>query len=98
MFRARTNTLQLNWRNRFTGGDENCDLYKEGIETLEHFLIDCIDLQPVREKYITREINIEKILLFIETDQSNQEHTIEKHTRYIEELWNTRNKKIRPDL
>ena len=32
MFRARSNTLYLNWRNKFAGGDVECKLCNSGVE------------------------------------------------------------------
>ena len=32
MFRARSNTLKLGWRNRFVGGDVNCGVCGEEVE------------------------------------------------------------------
>ena len=31
VYRCRSNTLKLKWRNRFAGGDERCDLYVEDL-------------------------------------------------------------------
>ena len=45
LYRCRSNTLKLKWRNRFAGGDEICDLCGGSeVETLEHFLLDCVSL------------------------------------------------------
>ena len=45
LYRCRSNTLKLKWRNRFAGGDERCDLCGGSeVETLEHFLLDCVSL------------------------------------------------------
>ena len=97
MFRGRTNSLRLNWRNRFTGGEEVCELCKQEIETLKHFLLNCEDLEQTRRKYeINQDTCIEEILLFSQTE-GNRMNTREKYLRYIEEIWNIRKKKIRPD-
>ena len=39
LFRARTNTLDLQWRKRFIGEDTKCKLCQEEEKTLEHFLL-----------------------------------------------------------
>ena len=50
MFRCRTNTLRLNWRNRFQGGQVECELCEHGREeTLSHFIRECAGLKQVRE-------------------------------------------------
>ena len=48
LFRCRTNTLKLNWRERFTGGDTRCKNCYNEEESLEHFLVDCPWYRGVR--------------------------------------------------
>ena len=52
MMKARSNTLKLNWREFGTESAKICKLCSEGIETLEHFLIDCDRLQELRSRYL----------------------------------------------
>ena len=47
LFRCRSNTIKLNWRRIFEGGDTTCALCNEEEETLEHFLIKCTVLDTV---------------------------------------------------
>ena len=44
-FRARTNCLQLNDRNRFGNQETNCKLCEEEVEDLGHFILDCKALE-----------------------------------------------------
>ena len=48
LYRYKSKTLKLKWRNRFAGGDERCYLCGGSeVETLEHFLLDCVSLEEV---------------------------------------------------
>ena len=47
-FRARTNCLRLGDRNRHLGGEVSCFMCREGTEDLEHFILDCRELEGIR--------------------------------------------------
>ncbi|MPC54491.1 hypothetical protein E2C01_048410 [Portunus trituberculatus] len=65
LFRCRTNSLQLNWRKRFSGGEEKCDICQEGeSETLQHFLLHCQGLKDIHSRYAITEDTILEVLLF----------------------------------
>ena len=65
LFRARSNTLQLEWRQRFTDGDVKCKICNEGEEeTLLHFVEKCVALQDTRERHGMNNKKIEEVLLF----------------------------------
>ena len=49
--RGRTNTLTLNWRNRFQNKSEQCSCCNCEIETLEHFLLDCEQYSDIRQNH-----------------------------------------------
>ena len=51
MMRARSNTLDLGWRNRNASDDKICKLCNLEIESLSHFLLNCYKLQEIRESY-----------------------------------------------
>ncbi len=88
IYRARTNTLKLNWRNRFTGGDESCELCRSGAEeNLQHFIKECCALTSVRGQSEVEEISLSKLLLFEENDINT-----EKYKEFIYCLWNQRKK------
>ena len=88
LFRARTNTLLLNWRRRFTDGEVRCELCDTGNEeSLDHFLKECNAMRQIREKFEANELEISKILGF---EGENEE--IEKYKEYILGLWNRRRK------
>ena len=48
LFKGRTNTLPLEWINRFTNKDTTCQLCKKYEETLEHFILECETLEQTR--------------------------------------------------
>ena len=52
LFQARSNTLQLNNRNRHISGDTKCELCNNDNEDLIHFLIDCEGLKHKRKNNI----------------------------------------------
>ena len=49
ILRARTNSLTLNWRNRFQNKSEQCPCCEYEKETLEHFLLDCETYSDIRQ-------------------------------------------------
>ena len=48
LYKARTNTLPLQDRKRFTNENTICELCKKETENLEHFLLDCEQLSEER--------------------------------------------------
>ena len=52
MMQARSNTLDLGWRNRNANNDKICKLCNLEIETLAHFLLYCYKLQDIRKSYV----------------------------------------------
>ena len=72
---ARTNTLNLNWRNKFKNEETKCDLCKQEEESLQHFLLYCPELSNIRMKHRKmqqpyNENIMKEILLF---DEDNEE-------------------------
>ena len=90
LFRCRSNTLKLNWRNRFEGGDTRCKACDSGEEeTLEHFLIGCEGLSNVRGRYRVEERSIADLLRF------NDVMAPEIVKNLIGELWRERKRRTR---
>ena len=85
LFRCRTNTIKLNWRQRFQGGTVDCPVCESGAEeTLRHFLKECRSLGGIREIHGIREADeVEELLLFYVQDGKK----IEKRKKYLEDLW-----------
>ena len=52
MMRARSNTLNLAWRDWSLNASKNCKLCNDEIETMKHFLLDCPALQSFRNAFI----------------------------------------------
>ena len=52
LFKLRSNTVNLNDRNRHQGGNTECILCGEINEDLVHFVVDCVVLQSERDKIL----------------------------------------------
>ena len=97
LFRARTNTLELNDRQRFnnerTERDTRCRLCEEEYENLEHFLIHCKKLEEERNPRIMKknkgnndENTVGNILFDIESKD------LEDTKKMLSRMWNKRKK------
>ena len=89
LFQARSNTLDLNTRKRFTGGDTKCEMCSYENEDLIHFLIDCKGLEHKRSKQIFKKcVNQDKEVMAgnILFGKNNEEEI----KIMIEEMWNLR--------
>ena len=89
LFKCRSNTLKLNWRNRFTDGDTSCPMCGEPEETLQHFLMECIVLENVRIEYNVNNVDIKDLLLFSDIN----ENTVKKVKEYINSIWTLRKRR-----
>ena len=65
MFRARSNSLKLNWRRRFQGGDVGCEMCNDGEETLNHFMIECRGYEILKMQHGMTDKTIEQMLLLV---------------------------------
>ena len=92
LFRCRTNTLKLNWRQRFQGGVVDCPVCESGAEeTLRHFLKECRGLGGIGEIHGKREADeVEELLLFGDREKMK----IEKRKKYLEDLWSERRRQV----
>ena len=81
-FKARSNCLQLGWRNRFQGGEIVCRMCGAEEETLEHFILECPSYLDIRLEYEMSEMDMENILGF-----KNQGEDVEKSKRYLKRIW-----------
>ena len=52
LFRARSNTIDLNADKRHRGGSVLCDLCENGTEDMRHFILECIRLEDKRDQQI----------------------------------------------
>ena len=66
LFRARTNCRQLNWRKRFVGEINTCQVCMEGeVEPQEYFLRKCSELRHIRNHHgILKDVELGELLLF----------------------------------
>jgi len=85
LFRARTNTLRLNWRARFWGGEVTCVMCGVVEETLEHFLIDCRELEHIRERHGIGSMQSALKIGAVDTDDVE---------RFMEEMWTERSLRV----
>ena len=88
LFRARSNTLKLAWRNRFQGNDVDCKLCGATVETNEHFIMQCPRLAQIRQEFGVDECSIQGILGF------ERDKDIEKSKRFLRKIWITRKELI----
>merc|ERR1712240_564026 len=52
LFRARSNTIDLNTDKRHRGESELCDLCERGTEDMKHFILECSRLEDKRDQQI----------------------------------------------
>ena len=89
LFRARSNTLQLGDRNRFSGGEVRCELCRLEREDLGHFILRCPEMLGVRRRDLLEEIGGEEEreqlgkLLFMES-------RIEEVKKMLGDMWRLR--------
>ena len=95
LFKARSNTLPLNDRNRHIGGSTKCTLCDGQKEDLHHFLLECPQLSDIRVKSLILQqpheedkVNIIGNFLFENTE-------IEKKKEVLENLWKKRQIRIK---
>ena len=81
LFRARANSLKLGWRNRFQGRGVQCHMCGEAEETLEHFILHCVELQDVRGEFQMENTSIQGVLGF--ENGVDMEHI----KKYLEKMW-----------
>jgi hypothetical protein len=94
MYRSRSNSLKLGWRNRFLGGDVICELCGAEVETLQHFLKVCERLQRVRERHqVDESTTLADILLF----QGKSHENVKRFMSYVEEMWRARSGILRSE-
>ena len=92
LFRARSNTLELNARNRFKNLETKCELCENENEDLQHFLVECKGLEHLREKEImTKGYDEDKEKMVGKILFENQEIEITKGM--IEKMWKFRKTK-----
>ena len=85
LFRARSNTLRLGWRERFVGGGVGCVMCGAEEENLEHFLVRCERLRGLRERYGVESVGDALGFGGIE---------IEVVKRYIRDAWSERGRLV----
>lgn len=90
MFRARSNSLGLGWRNRFSGGGtvcQLCDMNED--ETLYHFVVQCGHYERLRHEYGMQETSLPEVLLLKEGCDAYLSK------KYIGALWRKRERSLK---
>ena len=99
MMKARSNTLQLRWRER-NNEDKICLLCRKEEETLEHFLLNCKELQKYRDQCILLQLPrnnqaedklINKMILLEEDEVHNKNIFI----TILSKMYNVRNQIVK---
>ena len=97
IIKARTDTLKLNWREKYKGKETTCICGYEN-ETLEHFILECNLYNEIRKKYLITQRpcndNKEDILANILIFQKINKEEIKERKNLIHEIWKER-KRIR---
>ena len=94
MMRARTQTLQLNWRNRHRGKATQCPACNHEEETQQHFILYCTAYDNIRRFNLvnsdqSEEDKLAEILLL-----KNNEKT-EQKKRFLKQIWHKRRQIIK---
>ena len=94
MMRARSNTLELGWRNWSSDETKICKMCNLEVETLQHFLLDCNALQCYRNKYtclqLPRKMDTRDILCEILIFKNVYEESPYYYVDMIDNLWRAR--------
>ena len=96
MMKARSNTLNLEWKSWGTDEEKICKLCNEENEDMEHFLIKCNSLQQLRQQYLELQRPnyeqmddiINRLLIFTETRTVK----IEENINFLYKMWMKRKK------
>ena len=84
MFRYRTNTLKLRWRDGFSAGAVDCSLCEAGAETVKHFVMKCEGIRKIRERHgVHRGVRVEELQLF----EGRTKEKVDGYTKMLEEMW-----------
>ena len=90
LFRARSDSLNLGWRERFRGESCVCEMCDDQQnETLVHFIIYCAAYDGIRDLYEVQGKSLAEILLFVEgcNEQVSK--------KYLSAIWKKRNARLR---
>ena len=91
LFKARSNTLNLNIQKRHQKGDTSCILCEEEKEDLVHFIVNCSKLEDIRDEEIFKESYDENREQMVGKILHNNEK-IETVKNMLEEMWKYRSK------
>ena len=95
LFRARTNTLNVNKQKRHTGGSTSCDFCSDSEEDLKHFILVCPVYSEEREKVIELQQPYEENSELVIGKFLFAEENIEKKKEVIYRMWKKREKEIK---
>ena len=96
LFQARSNTLPLGARKRYTDEETTCELCKQGEEDQYHFMLECTQLSeerlkipPLQRPHPEDPKEVLKYFLFNEDRKS-----MERNKEGLHQLWRTRKRKL----
>ncbi len=93
LFKARTNNLRLNDRNRHTNGDTKCLFCDWTLEDLKHFLLWCpAGYEEIRKKTILLQRPCTENEEYIIGQLLFNEQTIQESKAIVYEMWKKREK------
>lgn len=101
MMKARSNTLNLEWKSWGTDEEKICKLCNEEDEDMKHFLVKCNPLQQIRQQCLElqrpnceqMEETMNRLLIFTET----RTEKIEENINFLYKLWLKR-KRMRNEI
>ena len=89
LYRCRSNSLRLKWRERFVNGEVNCIACDLGVEeSLEHFLCVCEWYECVRREFGRSGVSVREQLFGSGLEWSRE------CRRYLECMWRRRKLKV----
>ena len=99
MMKARSDTLQLGWREFGMDDTKICKMCNSEIETLAHFLLECQELQETRKNYIElqRPLIEDKNKLMARMLLMEDEGKTEYYLNMMEEIWKERERKLKTE-
>ena len=95
LFRARSNTLNLNTENRHRGGNTICNLCGEVEENLVHFVMLCPELREIRQNCVELQQPYEEDFNQVVGKFLFKEENIETKKEILYRMWKKREKMIK---
>ena len=104
MFRARSDTLDLNHKNKHKGKDTTCPACGLEEETLEHFLLHCTNYKQIRQDYSflarpykedAQDIMANALLFKLDETFDTGTSYVEDRKQFVKRMWKMRSQILR---